>query len=211
MGSMNSTPTTLLLVEDDVHLRHLLTAVIGQTGLSVRSAEDGFAALTEIDTSIPDLILSDLQMPGMSGFELLSVVRRRFPAVRVIAMSSAFTGEEIPTGIAADAFYGKASNPKRLLNLLTSVSSTLPIGLARDASGTPPTWIARHDDPYIVISCTNCLRTFPRPVETEASVIQDAHCIYCRTLIRYAVVEPFVPADATLSTPRAEIYIEPVA
>jgi CheY-like chemotaxis protein len=35
-------------------------------------------------------------MPGMSGFELLSVVRRRFPSIRVIAMSSAFSGVDLP-------------------------------------------------------------------------------------------------------------------
>ena len=48
-------------------------------------------------------------MPGMSGFELLSVVRRRFPAVLVIAMSGAFSGDQVPSGVTADAFYPKGN------------------------------------------------------------------------------------------------------
>jgi CheY-like chemotaxis protein len=39
---------------------------------------------------IPEILLSDLNMPGMSGFELLSAVRRRFSAIQVIAMSERF-------------------------------------------------------------------------------------------------------------------------
>jgi DNA-binding NarL/FixJ family response regulator len=45
--------------------------------------------LVEIRKEIAEIILSDLNMPGMSGFELLSLVRARFPSIRLIAMSDA--------------------------------------------------------------------------------------------------------------------------
>ena len=68
------------------------------------------------------IILSDLNMPRMSGFEFLSLVRRRFPAIRysirVIAMSGAFSGDDIPPGIAADAFYEKGPNLSPLLQIV---------------------------------------------------------------------------------------------
>lgn len=54
--------------------------VVFRFGFSVRTAEDGFTALQILREVLPDIILSDLRMPGMSGFELLSIVRRRFPA-----------------------------------------------------------------------------------------------------------------------------------
>lgn len=66
-------------------------------------------ALVEIRKEIPDILLSDLNMPGMSGFELLSVVRSSFPSIRAIAMRGAFSGVEVPIGIAADAFYKKGN------------------------------------------------------------------------------------------------------
>jgi len=69
----------LLIVHDEPSTRMLLSHIFTELGHSVRSAEDGFSALFEIRQEIPDVILSDLNMPGISGFEFLSVVRRRFP------------------------------------------------------------------------------------------------------------------------------------
>jgi CheY-like chemotaxis protein len=80
----------LLIVDDEVSIRTSLSLIFTGSGHSVRSSADGFSALFEIRQELPDIILSDLNMPGMSGFELLSVVRRRFPAIQVIAMSGGF-------------------------------------------------------------------------------------------------------------------------
>jgi len=60
-------------------------------------------------------------MPGMSGFELLSEVRRQFPAIQTIAMSSAFSGDVVPPGVAADAFYHKGSGVRSLLEIMQTV------------------------------------------------------------------------------------------
>jgi len=57
-------------------------------------------------------------MPGMSGFELLSTVRKRYPSIRLIAMSGAFSGGEAPSGIAADAFYQKGCGAGSLLKII---------------------------------------------------------------------------------------------
>ena len=90
---MPETKASLLIVDDEPSIRESLSFVLTEVGYSVRATEDGFSALIEIQKEIPDIILSDLNMPGMSGFELLSVVRRRFPAIPMIAMSGAFSGD----------------------------------------------------------------------------------------------------------------------
>jgi hypothetical protein len=59
----------------------------------------------------------------MSGFEFLSVVRRQFPAIFVIAMSGAFSGDDVPPGIAADAFYEKGPNLSHLLQIVQAMTS----------------------------------------------------------------------------------------
>ena len=107
-----------LIVDDAPSIRATLSWALTDFGYSVRAAEDGFSALTEIRKEIPDIILSDLNMPGMSGFEFLSVVRRRFPGVALIAMSGAFCGDEGPSGSAADAFFQKGCGVRALLKII---------------------------------------------------------------------------------------------
>ena len=69
-----------------------------------------------------DLIISDLNMPQMSGFEFLSVVRRRFPDIPVIAVSGAYdSGDQVPGGVIADAFYSKGRHhPEELLRTVAN-------------------------------------------------------------------------------------------
>ena len=121
-GAASQEKVTVLVVDDDDSLRQTLCAILAATGYQVRSAEDGFAALAELHESLPDILLSDLNMPRMSGFELLSVVRSRFPALHVIAMSGAYVGCAIPPGVVAEAFYEKGSNIKELLRLIETMS-----------------------------------------------------------------------------------------
>src|ERR1700677_1542471 len=121
-GNWMSAKIKLLIVDDEAATRTLLSQIFGQMGHSVRTAMDGCSALVSIREEIPDVLLSDLNMPGMSGFELLSVVRRRFPGIYVIATSGAFTGDGVPHGIAADAFYEKATGLPSLLQLIQSAA-----------------------------------------------------------------------------------------
>jgi CheY-like chemotaxis protein len=114
----------LLVVDDDAALRMSLSHIFAAFGHRVRCAADGFSALSELRVGVPDVILSDLNMPGMSGFEFLSVVRRRFPTVKVIAMSSAFAVDDIPLGVAADAFYQKGSNLASLLQIMEGMTAS---------------------------------------------------------------------------------------
>lgn len=186
--------TKVLIVDDEPSIRTTLSHALAELGYSTRTAEEGFSALHEIRQQMPNILVSDLNMPGMSGFELLSVVRRRFPAVHSIAMSGAFSGDEVPSGVAADAFYQKGSS----LGALLQIMGTLPHVERRAAKrpvATDPIWIQRdgHDawgDGYITIACPECLRTFPQAAGSSICQIHDTICIYCRSSIHYAIVEP---------------------
>lgn len=105
---MRNEVTDILVVDDDPLLVNVISEIFKEFGLVVRTASDGFAALAAIRDRVPDILISDLNMPRMSGFELLSIVQRRFPAIAVIAMSGAYSGVAVPQGVAADAFMPKA-------------------------------------------------------------------------------------------------------
>ena len=112
---------SVLVVDDKECIRTTMSLVLKELGYSVRSAEDGHSALREIRRQNPDILLSDLTMPGMSGFELLINVRRLFPAIQVIATSGSFFGNEVPDDVLADAFYPKGSGVSALLRILRSL------------------------------------------------------------------------------------------
>jgi CheY-like chemotaxis protein len=189
----------MLIVDDDPTMRLLMTHIFADLGHSVRSAEDGFSALAAIRQDMPSILLSDLNMPGMSGFELISVVRRRFPAIRVIAMSGAFSGDSVQPGVPADAFYEKASNLQTLLQIVGD--SSHPERSSFDHANTIlPIWIPRngHDSSgvaYVTIACPECLRTFPRVLGKATGNIYETDCVHCHSLIHYAIVEPTDPAS----------------
>jgi CheY-like chemotaxis protein len=188
---MQNTPATLLIVDDEPTIRESLSYVLTEMGHRVRSAKDGLSALREIRNEAPDLLLSDLNMPNMSGFELLSIVRRRFPAIQTIAMSGSFSGDEVPSGVAADGFYQKGSSIVALLRIMASLPrSDRPA--PRPTSPEAPLWIQStvHDpspDGCITINCPECLRSFPQALDA-GSLQHKTDCIYCESPIYYTIV-----------------------
>jgi two-component system alkaline phosphatase synthesis response regulator PhoP len=83
----------ILFVDDDALLRRLVRHMLEQGGYKVSLASSGKEGLTSARTQLPDLILLDLMMPGMNGFEVCREIRRdpRFsstPVVMLTAMSS---------------------------------------------------------------------------------------------------------------------------
>jgi CheY-like chemotaxis protein len=193
VSTVSQSGVSLLIVVDDEMLRETLAMSFGALGYRVRSASDGFGALHVINEELPDILLSDLQMPGMSGFELLYIVHRRFPAIRVVAMSGAYSGAKVPEGIAAHVFHAKGTNPKTLFQTVGAMAQCERDSLTK-ISGIPGLiWIARniHDcsrQPYVLLSCPECLRTFPELLGREAP-IHESYCFYCRPLLRYAIVQ----------------------
>jgi CheY-like chemotaxis protein len=187
-------PAKLLIVDDEPLIRASLSEVLAEVGFSVRSAEDGFSALAEIRKDIPDILLSDLNMADMSGFKLLSVVHRRFPSIRVIAMSGAFSGHEVPSGVAADAFYQKGCGVRSLLRIIGGLAQPKRLP-ANQQTDEVPLWIQRNGnnaagEPYVSITCPDCLRTFQQTVGGSLSPIREAHCVHCGNTVYYAIVEP---------------------
>jgi CheY-like chemotaxis protein len=185
----------LLIVDDEPSTRTLLSQIFTNLGHHVRSAEDGFSALVEIRYEMPDIILSDLNMPGMSGFELLSVIRRRFPSMRAIAMSGAFSGDSVQPGVAADAFHEKATGLDSLLQIVETMAQPEWVSSPFHPRTLAPVWIPKngHDpagEAFVTISCPECLRTFPRVHGEDIGPIHKTNCTHCGNLIHYAIIPP---------------------
>lgn len=192
----SSTQKRVLVVDDYPAIRDTLAGILSSAGYGVSTAEDGFSALLLLKNTLPDLIVSDLTMPNMSGFEFLSVVRRRFPQLLVVAMSGAYeSGDAVPGGVIADAFYSKnSSTPAALLNMIEKLfHKSAAQTMAQHRNQAAPVWIPRNGNdaqgtPYVVLTCTECLRSFPISViaGSAASVLKTP-CVFCLNQVRYII------------------------
>ena len=99
----------ILVVDDEPLLREISKVVLEGIGYEVLTASNGLEGLDALSKFPPDIIISDLNMPRMSGFEFLAIVRQRFPHIGTIAMSGGHSTGDIPSGVLADAFVQKAN------------------------------------------------------------------------------------------------------
>ena len=95
-------------------------------GYEVQTAKDGFDALAQMRGALPDMILTDLKMPNMSGFELLSVIRKRFPQIPTIAISGEFEPAAEELGVLADAFVAKPHTSNELFAKIVELLHNSP-------------------------------------------------------------------------------------
>jgi CheY-like chemotaxis protein len=90
---------SVLVVEDDSDLRELLRVWLEAAGAEVRDAADGIAAIESVRRSRPDLIVCDLQMPGLDGCGFVEVVREKLnleiPAIALTGVAG--TDAELQT------------------------------------------------------------------------------------------------------------------
>ena len=122
----NPSKHLILVVDDERMVRESTALLLRAAGYDVNTAEHGFDAILQLSRTTPDIIISDLNMPQMSGFEFLSVVRRRFPEIPVVAISGAYlSGDDVPGGVIADAFYHKGGHhPEELLRTVAELIRT---------------------------------------------------------------------------------------
>jgi len=117
----------VIVAEDNSDTRAMVKWLLEQQGYRVETACDGVAALNLIGRSSPDLILTDIQMPNLSGIELIKRLRqdRKTAATPVVAMS-AFGPEELEraTAAGADLIIRK---PEEILELAEMVKRLLPV------------------------------------------------------------------------------------
>jgi DNA-binding NtrC family response regulator len=84
----------ILIIEDDKEMRSLLEDVLGEEGFKTESAGNGSEGLRKLAEEPFDLILTDIRMPGLTGLDILPVIKRLKPEAPVIVIT-AFGNEEI--------------------------------------------------------------------------------------------------------------------
>jgi DNA-binding NtrC family response regulator len=117
-------PARILVVDDETAARSALTELLREEGFEVQSAGDGFKALGRLDGWTPDIMITDLKMPGMDGIQLMDKVRAQIPDISVVVMTAFGTVESAVEAIqhGADDYLTK---PLHLGQLLVVVERVL--------------------------------------------------------------------------------------
>lgn len=123
----------ILVVDDEEDIRDVARLLLESAGYAVACAEDGRAALREMQQGEFDLLITDMLMPEMDGVELINEVRRRNPEQRVVAMSGGgHAPKESYLQIAhlcgAQVLLPKPFNREQLLRAVTAAGAGKPAG-----------------------------------------------------------------------------------
>ncbi|HEY8378952.1 MAG TPA: sigma 54-interacting transcriptional regulator, partial [Nannocystis sp.] len=118
-----SRATRVLVVDDEASARTALSALLREEGYEVQTAADGYKALGRADLWQPDVVVTDVKMPGLGGLELIGKLREQYPDVAVVVMTAfgSVEGAVEALHLGADDYLSKPIDLAQLLVVLRRV------------------------------------------------------------------------------------------
>jgi len=126
IGTMEN-KVSILVVDDEASFRNILSSVLQSEGYLVETASDGEEVFPIVDKKKIDLMLLDIQMKKVDGFEVLQYVKKKHPAIKVVMLTgfSEMANAVKARSMGAEGFISK---PYDLFNLLETIKSVLAGG-----------------------------------------------------------------------------------
>jgi putative two-component system response regulator len=121
---MDSTKQRILIVDDESQIREVIAAIVDMEGYLFSLAEDAETALEQLDKQHIDLLISDINMIGMSGVELLGITMQRYPDLAVIMVTGVDDRETAIETLETGA-YGYVTKPFQANELIINISNAL--------------------------------------------------------------------------------------
>jgi len=119
--SQNKGPL-IVVVDDDAATLRIIELLLDRNGYNVKTAASGENALTLLRDTVPAAMILDVNMPGMSGFDVCQIIKRdeRFDKIPVILLTAQSTPQDFKTGHDAGAviYMVKPFKPDRLLQVI---------------------------------------------------------------------------------------------
>jgi CheY-like chemotaxis protein len=179
---------SVLLVDDEPAIRNLLSSRLEQAGFEAQQAQDGIDGLMKLRQRLPHLIISDIEMPRMSGIEFIIVVHRRFPQLPVIVVSGT-PRSSVPPEAMPDAWFPKgALQLDELLEAVRNLVRKTPDRPSAPQVINLPLRTRPDGTGYFVLTCTDCLRSFKMPSDPKIKTVErTASCIYCQASLPFLI------------------------
>ena len=117
----------IFIADDEKNIRDLLGKFLEDAGHEVRLFENGDSLLTELDNSVPDIVVLDVMMPGIDGFTACSRIRKAYPDITILLLTARDTDADFMTGFMAgcDDYLTKPFSPLKLTLKVNAILSKL--------------------------------------------------------------------------------------
>jgi len=117
----------ILIVDDDTEIADLLESSVSLWGYSAGKANNGMEALKMLQQSPYDVVITDAQMPGMTGFELCKQICFRYPSMYIIGITGCLEVQKFQEA-GADIYFRKPFPLEKLQAALEHISPAFPAG-----------------------------------------------------------------------------------
>ena len=115
----------ILVIDDEKPLADTLTLILQGAGYEVTAAYDGASALSQVESFGPDVVISDVIMPGMNGIETCGRIQAEHPSCRIILFSGQAATNDLIRSARAEGcdweLLAKPVHPRELLDKLSSL------------------------------------------------------------------------------------------
>jgi DNA-binding NarL/FixJ family response regulator len=123
-------PVKVMVVEDNSRARSALAAYLSlQAGLRITAeACNGLEAIGKIKSSLPDIVLMDMQMPVMDGLEATKIIKTNWPQIKIIVLTmyTCYQSEALSAG--ADAFLVKGCSASEMISTIQALFQKDKVG-----------------------------------------------------------------------------------
>jgi two-component system OmpR family response regulator len=181
----------ILIVDDDPHIRQVLSFALGKAGMETREAGDGEAALAEIDARRPDLVVLDINMPRVDGLEVCRRLRASGD-LPILFLSSRDDEVDRVVGLelGGDDYVVKPFSPREVVARVSAILKRGRRGLAQAGVREavihnrlrldPEAWEARWDGKEVAVTATEfqlllLLGSLPSKVFSRDAIIDRLH------------------------------------
>jgi signal transduction histidine kinase/DNA-binding response OmpR family regulator len=188
----------VLIVDDKANNRYLLRMLLQGHGFAVDATQNGVEALAKAQENAPDLVISDLLMPEMDGYELLRRWRadERFRAIPFIVYTATYTepkDEELALQLGADAFIVKPMEPEPFMERVREVLDRGRPAARLSASPGGEDWATLKLYNEVLVGklehkCKQLEERVAELIRSEAHVIRMSRCHNARSDISQAIV-----------------------
>ena len=187
---------TVLGVDDSPTIRKLVTMTLKDSNFNVVTAEDGLDAMKKIETSTPDIILLDISMPQMSGYEVCAAIRENpktnhIPVIMLTGKEGSLE-KDMAREAGATAYLTKPFNPDQLLAVVNKYATYGDKVLAkRSGAQTRPKAPAQQATakPKVVrVKCPRCAK--PALFRADQAAGRVLKCPHCEMKFRIRMAAP---------------------